>query len=378
MDIKHFSKKALQKVIRNLYGLKKNKVVFCSFNGKAYSDNPKAISEKLHAIAPDTDIVWLFSEPEKKKQIVPAYVKCVTYKSQWTFWKEICTCGVFVTNFILPVVDKNKKQYFIQTWHGDKAFKKVLLDATRSFVPEQVAGYCDLAVAGSDYGERQYRSAFGYTGNVIKVGTPRNDKLLNSGRDEIEKIKKRLGLSNDVGVLLYAPTIRDQAVHTGVAQRIQEINISATLEVLKKKDKREWVCLVRAHPGAIGLTGIDRADNILNVSDYEDMCDLLLVSDMLVTDYSSTAGDYVLLNRPVILFHSDIEDYSKNTRALYFDVNQSPYFRVKSQKELEKLIEKLDDEMIRANCSAILDFYGDCETGNAGEEIAKIIAARVE
>ncbi len=377
MRIKNIGKKILQKSLRGVGGPRKNKVVFCSFNGKSYSDNPKAISEKLHEISPKTEIVWLFSNVEEKKKIVPDYVRCADIGSKISYWKEVCTAGVFVTNFLLPIVDKHKKQYFIQTWHGDKAFKKVLLDSTHKSVPEQVEGYCDLAIAGSNYGEKQYRSAFGYKGEVLKVGTPRNDRFLSPSSDEIAHIKKNLGIGQDVGILLYAPTLRDKARDDGVAQNIQEIDIIETLKVLREKYRRDWICLVRAHPGVIALAGVQNSKEILDVSSYEDMSDLLLVSDMLITDYSSTAGDFVLLNRPVILFHSDIEDYSKNTRALYFDVNDSPYFAVKSQDELNQVIAKLTDEQVKENCKAVLNFYGDCETGKAAEKIAQIIAERI-
>ena len=165
---------------------------------------------------------------------------------------------------------------------------------------------------------------------------------------------------------------------SGIAQEIQEIDSPATLQTLRNKYNREWVCLVRAHPGVIGLTGIDHSGDIIDVSAYEDMNDLLLISNMLITDYSSTAGDFALLNRPVILFHSDIEDYSTNTRALYFDVNESPYFIAKNQHELSALIEKLTNESVTANCKSILDFYGNYETGHAAEEIAKRIIAKVQ
>lgn len=378
MGIKAITKTVIQKACRGLRGVKSNKVVFCSFNGKTYSDNPKAISEKLKAIAPDTEIVWLFSNPEAKKAIVPDYVQCVDINSKFSFWKEVCTCKVFVTNFLLPVVNKHKKQYFIQTWHGDKAFKKVLLDSTHSFVPEQVKGYCNLAIAGSDYGEKQYRSAFGYAGEVLKVGTPRNDRYLSPSVAEINEIKKSIGISENVGVLLYAPTLRDKARDACVAQDIQEIDIDATLKALREKYQRDWVCLVRAHPGVVALAGVKNSDDILDVSNYEDMSDLLLASDILITDYSSTAGDFVLLNRPVILFHSDIEDYCKNTRALYFDINDSPYFTVKNQNELNRLVAQLTDEQVRENCKAVLEFYGDCETGKAAEKVAQIIVERIK
>lgn len=376
-SIRRFAKNAYLWYCSNVLGVQKNKVVFVSFNGKSYSDNPRAISEALHKECPEAEIVWLFTAPDKKKAIVPPYVKVADMSSVMTYNKELCTCKVLVTNFLLPKIQKSKKQFFIQTWHGDRAFKKVLLDATHPHVWEQEEGYCDLAIAGSDYGERQYRSAFAYTGKVLKVGTPRDDRYLDPNPEEIAALRQKIGVPAGKKILLYAPTLRDQARDAGEKQKTQDVDISHTLDALEQKYGEQWVCLVRAHPGVIGLSGIEYSDRIMDVSAYEDMGDLLLISDMLITDYSSCAGDFALLERPLVLFQSDIKDYSQNTRQLYFDVSESPYFIAENQTELETLIVSFTDQRVKENCKAILDFYGTYECGNAAVEVAKIIKEQI-
>ncbi len=375
--IKKQLKNMYQDAFRLRYGVKSNKVLFESFSGKSYSDNPKVISEQLHLMCPEAEIVWFFNDPDAKKEIVPDYVRCVYRSSRRNYWQEVSTCKVMVTNFLLPEAKKSKKQYFIQTWHGDRAFKKVLLDGTHDFVPEQVEGYCDLAIAGSDYGEKQYRSAFGYTGRVLKVGTPRDDRFISPSDEEINAIKSKLGVSPETKIVLYAPTLRDKARDDGVAQKMQDISISETLNALREKYGCDWVCLLRAHPGVIALSGFNTSEELIDVSGYEDMNDLLLVSDILITDYSSSAGDFALLNRPLILFQADIEDYVNNTRALYFDISDSPYFSVKSQEELCNLINRLTEKDVIDNCKEILDFYGTVETGNSAVEVSKIIIEQI-
>ncbi len=356
----------------NISGVKKNRVVFMSFNGNSYSDNPKAISEALHEACPDIEIVWVFADPGKKK-IVPSYVKTVDMASTVAYNKALYTCRVFVTNFLMPKIKKQKNQFFIQTWHGDRAFKKVLLDATHPHVNEQEDGYCDLAVAGSDYGERQYRSAFAYRGRVLKIGTPRDDRYIAPNAEEIKTLREKIGVPMGKKILLYAPTLRDRATHEGKKQQAQDVDIYRALDALNKKYNEEWVCLVRAHPNVIGLSGIELSDRVFDVSSHEDMSDLLLISDMLITDYSSCAGDFALLNRPIVLYQSDINDYLENTRQLYFDVRESPYYIAGNQDELEAFIAGFTEENICENCKAILDFYGTHESGNASAELAKII-----
>ncbi len=372
-QLKRFLKKAHAWYYTHIRGVKKNRVLFVSFNGKSYSDNPKVVSEALHKECPEAQIVWLFTDPKKKKEIVPAYVKTVNIKSASAYYKALYTSRVLVTNFLLPKVQKRDNQMFIQTWHGDRAFKKVLLDATHSHVNEQEEGYCDLAIAGSDYGERQYRSAFAYKGEVIKVGTPRDDAFINPDKEKIASIRRSLGIKDGCRILLYAPTLRDKARDDGVKQDLQSIDLQRTLEALERKYACEWICFVRAHPGVIGLNGVESSEKMKDVSSYEDMSDLLLIADLLITDYSSSAGDFALLERPLILFHSDIEDYSTNTRALYFDVAESPYYRAHTQDELENIIDSLRDEDVKKNCKDILDFYCTNESGNAAYTIARLI-----
>ena len=197
----------IKKTILNCYiralqlipGIQRRTVVFVSFNGKSYSDNPRMVSEALHEIAPDARIVWAFKDPQSKKDLVPSYVECVGMDSTLRYCGLLGTAGVVVTNFTLHDLPKHKKQMLIQTWHGDKAFKKVLYDSSfagENFsVPEDKPGYCDYAVAGSEYGKRQYESAFRYTGKILMEGTPRNDRLLENDPGLQHQLKENLGKS---------------------------------------------------------------------------------------------------------------------------------------------------------------------------------------
>jgi len=116
-------------------------------------------------------------------------------------------------------------------------------------------------------------------------------------------------------------------------------------------------------PGAIDATG------------YPEMAELLLAADMLITDYSSSAGDFALTGRPVILYQADREAYVSRDRGLYFDVDDSPYWVARTEAELHALFEKLGGA--RENCAEILKFYGASETGRAAGAVASYIAARL-
>jgi CDP-glycerol glycerophosphotransferase len=373
--IKSLLKKVFMVCCYHLCGVNTNKVVFVSFFGKTYSDNPKPISEKLYELKPNTDIVWVFSEPDKKEGIVPSYIRMVqnnTFKMLY----ELATASVWVDNFDKPLYTyKGPKQFYVQTWHGDRGFKKTRYDST--FISSTYRllekDICDLGVAGSDHAERIYKSAFQYEGEVLKVGTPRNDCLVGERAEDYKTIKKRLKISPDLNIVLYAPTLRRGAAESNCLQEIQEINLHELIETLEFETKQKWVCFVRAHISVAGLSGFQESDKLRDVSQYEDMADLLLITDIYITDYSSSAGDFALRNKPIILFQNDRAKYIEKDRTFYFDIDASPYLVATNQKELLDIIRSLNHLDIPKNCQDILAFYGAHETGNAAHTVASII-----
>lgn len=360
---------------RMVFGIKKDRVLFDSFGGKSYSDNTRAVSEALHKYNPNLEIVWRFKDPESKKRLIPEYIKTISSKRTSAI-KAFATSGCIITNCVFPNYIKSKKQFFIQLWHGDRSFKKILYDIDgfekNHFCPESTSGYCDLMISGSEFCDKQFRSAFRYPGEIITVGSPRDDVLVNGNPERAEYARKTLGVDKDKKLLLYAPTFRDVNAH-GEVQQKQEIDLEKTLDVLEEKYGGEWVCLVRSHPVAGGIGGFAESERLLEVSKYEDMADLLLISDMLITDYSSSATDFTLQNRPVIIFQPDLKDYTENSRNLCFNMEDTPYMVAHSQEELEEIILELTDEKIKENCKQLADFYGTVETGKSAEETAKRI-----
>jgi len=107
------------------------------------------------------------------------------------------------------------------------------------------------------------------------------------------------------------------------------------------------------------------------------MAEILLVSDMLITDYSSCAGDFALLNKPIVLFHSDVNEYLEKDRTFYFDIEESPYYVAHNQQELEAIIQKLNQQDVEKNCKDILDFYETTESGKASETVCRIIMDKI-
>lgn len=345
-------------------GTKRNTVFFSSFQGKAYSDSPRAISEALHAMDPGIDIVWQLYD----RAGAPDYVRAVRPHTLSAL-AEIARARCIVDNFNRPVhFLKFADQIYVQTWHGDRGFKKILYDMNDGLKYPDGA-QMDLAVSGSDFGTRVFRSAFRYAGEVMQRGMPRNDRLVAPDEAEIRQIRAKLGIREGERVLLYAPTFRDATV--GGEQKA-DFDIRRALDALEGSTGRKWRCLARAHDLNRGiLCGAGATD----VSAYPEMSDLLLISDLLITDYSSSAGDYVLLDRPVILYQPDLDAFMKSDREMYFDIRSCPYVRAESEAALMRLLG--DFESIPADGSAVRAFYGVSETGKSAGAVAEWIVERM-
>ncbi len=334
-------------------GVNPKKVAFSSFKGAAFSDSPRAIAEALHEMRPDADIVFQLGE----KADAPAWVRRAAPGSpHWM--REISTARVYVDNFNRPFYQiKFPDQKYVQTWHGDRGFKRVLydMDPDGGF-PD--CKYMDLAVAGSDFCEKMYRTAFRYGGEVLKVGLPRNDALVNPM--SIGEARRRTGLPVNKKILLYAPTFRDSA-RGGLFH--PPFDLAAAVLALRAKTGEDWICAARAHDMNAGVAGAD-----VDVTKHPDMAELMMASDMLLTDYSSCAGDFPLLGRPTILYHP-AEHFE---RALYFDVEKSPYRIAHTEAELWNLLAHAGGAA--ENARAVLDYFGTCETGKSAEAVAARIS----
>ena len=364
--------------------LENNKILFAS--GR-FGDSLSALAEYLHERDPKLQMIWAYrSGDEKFLKEFPAYITPVLFESQ-RYYREIATSVAWVFNVLVPQgTCKREGQLYIQVWHGDKPFKKIGLEAAkdkkgyqnqskgRKFLENEL---CDYFVTGSRLFIDIWEKSMGYHGKVISSGLPRNDILLKTDNIKCGIIRQELGIPSDVKVLIYAPTFRDHIADNG--QIGTNINLSRILDLLESKYQCEWTCLKRSHGGRrLSLEKTADDPRIIDLSKYRDMTNLLLISDMLITDYSSCAGDFAYLNRPVLLYQDDFETYTSLDRGLIFDITKTPFFRAKTMDELESLINSLTEELIKKNCKEILDLYESTQTTHSTEDVAEIIFSHMK
>ena len=363
------------------YPLDNKKVIFYR-SGGGYGDNPKAIAEYLHLNFPDIKLVWACSDSKVYRDSIPSFVTPVVFETE-SFFKELSTAGAWVCSTTLPNgTIKRKEQLYVQTWHGDKFLKKIGNDAvtdvkeyknrtySRKFCENDI---CDYYVTGCEWFVPIASSALGYNGKFLRCGMPRNDCLVKIDKNNYNAIKTKLELDTNVRVLIYAPTFRDyEKAHDEIGSNIDLVRI---LDTLEKKYNKKWICLLRAHDGTLlKLKGGKITDKrFFDVTTYPDMADLLMISDMLITDYSSCGADFAITGKMVLMYQDDIEQYTSKGRTLYFSREESPYFTASSMEEAIEIINKVTEEDIKRNSQGILDFYDSFETGHACEEVCKVI-----
>ncbi len=346
-----------------LHGVKGNRVFFSSFMGRGYCDSPARISEALHALCPEAELVWQLERPGD----APDYVRVVSPRSLAAL-RAISTSRCLVDNFNRPVyMPKFADQKYVQIWHGDRGFKKMLYDMEDG-IQYPDGAQMDLAVSGSDFGTKNFRTAFRYKGEVMQLGIPRNDALLRPDAAQVDNIRARLAIPAGTRVLLYAPTFRNE---TRGGEQPAGFHLGRALDKLESATGAPWLCLTRAHSSNLRVHG-DGDLRVRDVSGWPETAELLLAADMLISDYSSTAGDYVLMDRPVILYQADREQFIRSNRHMYFDLHDCPYAYAESEEQLLSLLEDIDALVPR--CAQVRQFYGVTETGRSTEAVARWIA----
>ena len=186
-------------------------------------------------------------------------------------------------------------------------------------------------------------------------------------------VRAKLGVPEGVKLLLYAPTYREDV---SVIPRESRMDLARTLNLLEENGDK-WMCLYRAHYLSEGIDLEAVQGRLLDMTKYEDMSELLLVADMLLTDYSSCATDYCVMDKPVFMYMADYDHYL-STRAFYYDPHDTPLFIAHHQAELERLIQTTDADAVRANCRSLRDYYGINETGKATDAVCDYIIDKLK
>jgi CDP-glycerol glycerophosphotransferase len=172
--------------------------------------------------------------------------------------------------------------------------------------------------------------------------------LPNTTDEDIIRVKKLLGLEHmQKKIILYAPTWRDNQHTTGVGYTL---DLGTDFDKLRMALQDEYIILFRAHYLVANKFDFAKyAGFIYDVSHIDDINDLYIISDLLITDYSSVFFDYANLKRPMIFYMYDLDLYQEILRGFYLDLEELPGPIVRSENELIAAIKNstnVDEEVI--------------------------------
>jgi CDP-glycerol glycerophosphotransferase len=228
-----------------------------------------------------------------------------------------------VANAQLPSHFRRRSgQLVLQTWHGTP-LKRLRLDMLTfehfraNYLKEAriEADQWTHLISPSPYCTEIFPRAFGFSNELLEIGAPRNDRLVQPGDAEPAKIRRRLGLRANQRAVLFAPTWRENLKSSvGLVAQVG-FDPDGLLEALDD----DIVVLFRAHSNVGAISGLGNNPRFINVTDYPDIGDLYLVADVLCTDYSSAMFDYACLNRPMVFLCPDLVHYRDELRGFYFD-----------------------------------------------------------
>ena len=338
-------------IMRLFVKVVKGRIVCWSFNGMQYSCNPRYISQYLLDKNLDNgELYWVLSEQagheglnSRINVVRPHTINYiyVLYSSEFVITN--CRTSRFVDFFI-----KKKGQKYIMTWHGPIPLKKIEKDAEDKLPGMYIKNakrdskMCDLMLSNSRFYTDIIKSAFYYDGEILEKGMPRNDIFFeeNTKKTLRNHLLGKLNVPEETTIILYAPTFRSND-----KSDIYRIDWQAILDEYRKKTARKACIFLRLHPNSLGVIDIDslvNGEDVYNLCFYPDMQELLLVSDILITDYSSTMFEMCLQQKPCFLYTPDLDYYD---RGFYFDLASLPFPLSRTEEELKHEILNFRNEV---------------------------------
>nr|WP_276527385.1 CDP-glycerol glycerophosphotransferase family protein [Bacillus licheniformis] len=364
--------------------VKKKTVIFESFAGKQYSCNPRAIYEYMKEHHPEYNLIWSvnpsYTEIFEEKNV--PYIHRFTLK--WLF--AMARAEYWVVNSRLPLwIPKPKHTTYVQTWHGTP-LKRLAVDMEEVHMPgtntekykqnfTKEASKWDYLISPNRYSTEIFARAFQFNKTMIESGYPRNDFLYTDNRPETMKaIKRKMNIPEDKKVILYAPTWRDDQFYK---KGKYKFDLDLNLEKLREEIGDNYVIVLRMHYLVAENFDLSPYKGFAyDFSSYEDIRELYMVSDLLITDYSSVFFDFANLKRPMIFFVPDIETYRDKLRGFYFDFEQeAPGPLVKTTEEvIEKIKEtETSDYRLPDIFEPFYEKFCYLETGNSSEKVVNRI-----
>lgn len=345
-------------------------IVWNSFHGR-FSDSPRALWERLRD-RPGLRHVWLADQAHLSA--FPAGVETVDVDSP-AATAALEAADLLIANTHTEVEwEKRPGTTYLQTWHGTP-LKRIHRDVL--WAPEgrldrldhDVAKW-DLLLSPNEVSTPRLRQAFRYTGEVLESGYPRNDLLSQpESRDVGAQLRRDLDIPDGATVVLYTPTWRDDEVFADTGP---ELPLMLDIDRFTEALGGDHVLLVRSHNMATGRSRVPAHPAVRDVSYYPDVRDLYCLSDVLVTDYSSTMFDFAITGRPIVYYAYDLDRFRDSIRGFYFDfVPDAPGPILRTTEEVVEVLADLGayEKAYAERYATFRETYTSLEDGHAADRV---------
>ena len=281
-------------------------ILFFSMSGRSFGDSTRVLYDYIvkDPFFEGYKLIWAFEEPEKFSRYGLNTVKL----NSFSYFTTALRSKFWITNTSMErgLSFKPKKTVFLNTWHGVPL--KVIGNGYKNRNDYDFSDVDFMCYSG-EYEKDIYVKGFNVQlNNLVMCGLPRNDILYLADESVKEEFKKKYHIPEGKTVILYAPTFRD----------VGKNSVDAALEIpidFKKWEKKlgdNYIVLCRMHYHTTELLGVEYNDFVIDCTGVENISDLYIISDILISDYSSSMIDYSILEKPIISYAYDKEEYAKN------------------------------------------------------------------
>lgn len=364
--------------------LDESHVVFESYRGTKIDCNPAAIYRQLRddPAYKDLRFTWVVnSQATVPDDVMKDHRVSLVGRRSVLYRKVLATAKYLVTNVSFPqYFVRREGQKYLNTWHGTP-LKTLGKDLETGFMDHSNIGRNVLQtthlLAPNDHTQdalivRNEAGVF-FTGKVGRLGTPRIDRMLNVDATRRQELFSQLGLPDDGRkVLFYAPTWRGD----GRKKHFDTESLERDLRALANIDAH---ILFRAHHLTQRLLKGMALECVTVVSPEIDTYDVLGITDVLVTDYSSVFFDFLGASKPIVFYVYDLDDYLAE-RGLYFDMEDMPGTLAHDIEELTFHVERslaLGIKNVQKHQTSRLAF-APFEDGNASKRAVDFFFAEAD
>lgn len=364
-----------RRVVRATTKTKARKIAIMT-NTFAYTCNPKYIYEELRRREPSREIVWIVSKDVGTADY-PSEARTIGIESIQAL-REVYSAGIWIDNGVAfsEYFERKPDQIHIQTMHGSLGIKRIdnaVLSRNKRgrsgrIVVRRESQLTDYVITNSAFEEGVFRRAFWKTTPMVRLGHARTDPLFGNGGKPVGEIRtelnRRYGLSPERKIALFAPTHRRDLTADNL-----DFGFERLVGALEEKFGGEWTLLVRFHSRTRNIRWRADGTRVVNVTDYPDMQELMMVTDVGVTDYSSWIFDYVVTGRPGFIFASDADRYEQAT-GLAYPLEESPFPVAYRAEDLFANVRNFDSVRY---AERLKEFLGRMECVDDGNSAGRIV-----